>query len=221
MEAASDEPLQQDVAVYDAAAEEYERAWRGHRPLDAVRKFSALAGRGARVVDVASGPALDVRLLRDAGLKVFAGDLSHESMRVGKLFHPKGALARWDFRRLPFPDGSFAGVWAPAALQHLPRRGLRTGFRELRRVHATGPIFVSFPEGSTDLAPSDDAPAGAVHTTAVSPEECRALLLDAGYGEVEVEERPDGLGRDLTWVYGWGRLPVDKTSTAKTSTAKT
>ena len=205
--------LQHDVEVYDAAAEDYEHAWRGHRPLDAVRKFGALAGRGARVIDVACGPAVDVRLLRDSGLKVFAGDLSHACMKVGKLYHPKGALARWDFRRLPFTEAVFEGVWAPAALQHLPRRHLRAGFAELRRVHARGPIFVTFPEGAGDLQPLEDTPAGTVHVTSLGLEECRALLLDAGYGEVEVEQRPDGLGRDLTWIYGWGRLPATATTT--------
>lgn len=207
--------VEHDVALYDDAAVAYEQQWRLHRPLDAVRKFGALAGRGARVLDVACGPAVDVRLLRDAGLKVFAGDLSHECMKVGKRFHPKGALARWDFRRLPFPDAAFGGVWAPAALQHLPRRRLRAGFAEVRRVHRTGPIFVTFREGAGDLEPVEDAPAGTVHATTISAEECRALLLDAGYGEVEVEQRPDGLGRDITWVYGWGRLPAG-TTTART-----
>jgi len=205
--------LEQDVAAYDDAAVEYEQAWRAHRPLDAVRKFGALAGRGARVLDIACGPALDVRLLRDAGLKVFAGDLSHACMKVGKVFHPKGALARWDFRRLPFLDATFGGVWAPAALQHLPRGRLRAGFAELRRVHATGPIFVTFREGTGDLEPVEDPPAGTIHATTVSIDECRALLLDAGYGEVEVEQRPDGLGREVTWVYGWGRLPATATAT--------
>ncbi|MDQ3344610.1 MAG: SAM-dependent methyltransferase, partial [Actinomycetota bacterium] len=58
------------VARYDAVAAEYQEAWRQHRPLDAIRKFAALAGRGGIVLDPACGPALDVRLLRDAGLTV-------------------------------------------------------------------------------------------------------------------------------------------------------
>src|SRR5688572_10751335 len=101
---AAEQRIDRTVAAYDAAAVEYQEAWRQRRPLDAIRKFSALVGRGGRVLDVACGPALDVRLLRDAGLKVVGGDRSHESMRLARTLFPKGALARWDYRRLPFDD---------------------------------------------------------------------------------------------------------------------
>ncbi|HUH06880.1 MAG TPA: class I SAM-dependent methyltransferase [Egibacteraceae bacterium] len=197
------------IAAYDRAASAYQSEWKQRRPLDAVRKFAALAGRGARVIDVACGPALDVRALRDVGLQVVAGDLSHESMRIGKELFPKGSLARWDYRRLPFLDEVFDGVWAPAALQHLPRALMRPALAELRRVHGSGPIFVTFREGAGDLEPIEDPPAEVVYATTVSAEELTALLLDAGYKEVEVEARPDPLGRrEVTWLYGWGRVPA-------------
>lgn len=195
------------LAAYDGAAEEYQEQMRDRRPLDAVRTFAGLAGRGACILDVACGPVLDVRVLRDAGLKVVAGDRSHESMRIGKLLFPKGSLARWDFRRLPFADGTFEGVWAHAALQHLPRVQMRAGLAELRRVQRTGPIFVSFREGAGDLEPVEDPPAGTVYATTVSADELRALLLDAGYTEVEIDTRPDLGGRPDRWLYGFGRLP--------------
>ncbi len=195
------------IAAYDAAAADYQQAWRHHRPLDAVRKFGGLAGRGAQVLDVACGPALDVRLLRDAGLTVVAGDRSHESMRLGRTLFPKGSLARWDFRRLPFLDATFDGIWAPAALQHVARPQMRAALAELRRVHRRGPMFLSFRQGSGDLESVEDPPAGRVYATTVTAEELRALLLDAGYGEVEVEPRPDPLARGgVAWLYGWGRL---------------
>jgi hypothetical protein len=202
-----DPRMEKTVAAYDAAAAAYLQDWRERRPRDAVRKFAQFAGRGARVLDAAAGPALDVRLLKDAGLKVVGGDLSHESLRLGHTLHPKGALARWDLRNLPFLDGVFDGVWAPAALQHLPRAHVRAGLGELRRVQGRGPIFLSFREGGGDLEPVEDPPAGTVHATTVSADELRALLLAAGYGDVEVEARPDPLERaDVTWLYGWGLL---------------
>lgn len=196
------------LAAYDQAAEAYQAERCERRPLDAVRKFAGLAGRGARVLDVACGPVLDVRALRDAGLKVVAGDRSHESMRIGKLLFPKGSLARWDFRQLPFADDTFEGVWAHAALQHLPRAQMRGALAELRRVQRCGPVFVSFRDGSADLEPVEDPPAGTVYVTAVSADELRALLLDAGYTEVEVDVRPDLYGHPGAWLYGSGRLAV-------------
>jgi ubiquinone/menaquinone biosynthesis C-methylase UbiE len=195
----------QSVEAYDAAAAAYQEAWRDRRPLDAVRKFAGMAGARARVCDVACGPALDLRWLRDQGLKVVAGDLSQQSVQLAKLLFPKGSLARWDFRCLPFGDHVFDGVWAPAALQHLPRAQIRPAFAELRRVHRSGPIFVTFREGSSDLVPVEDPPAGAVWAIAVTVRQLHALLIDAGYTDVEIERRPDPLGRpEITWLYGWG-----------------
>lgn len=209
-----DERIAGTLAAYDQAAEAYQEHRRDRRPLDAVRKFAGLAGRGARVLDVACGPVLDVRVLRDAGLTVVAGDRSHESMRIGKLLFPKGSLARWDFRNLPFADGTFEGVWAHAALQHLPRAHMRAGLAELRRVQRSGPIFASFREGSGDLDPVEDPPAGTVYATSVSADELRALLLDSGYVDVEVDRRPDLAEGPDTWLYGYGRLPASR-STAR------
>ena len=205
---APEDRIDRTVAAYDAAAADYQEAWRSRRPLDAIRKFGSLVGRGGRIIDVACGPALDVRLLRDTGLKVVGGDRSHESMRLARTLFPKGSLARWDYRRLPFPDGVFDGVWAPAALHHMPRGMIRRTLAEWRRVQGRGPIFVTFREGSYDLGPVEDPPAGTVFATAVTADQLKALLLDAGYGEVEVEARPDlGGATDVTWLYGWGRLP--------------
>lgn len=202
-----DQRIADTVAAYDEAADAYQDQMSERRPMDAVRRFAGLAGRGATVLDAACGPVLDVRVLRDAGLTVVAGDRSHASMRIGKVLFPKGALARWDFRRLPFADDTFAGIWAHAALQHLPRAQMRAGLAELRRVHRAGPIFLSFREGSGDLEPVEDSPAGTVYVTTVSADELKALLLDAGYVEIEIETRPDLNGRPVTWLYGYGRLP--------------
>lgn len=202
-----DRRTNQSIAAYDEFAAEYQEFWKDRRPLDAVRQFARLAGRGALVLDVASGPGLDVRPLRDAGLRVVAGDRSETCMKVGLLLHPKRPLGCWDFRRLPFPDQTFEGMWAPAALQHLPRRELRAALTELRRVQRAGPIFLSFRLGSGDLELVEDPPVGHVHATSLQPEELTALLLDQGYARVETEERPDPLERaDVTWLYGWGRL---------------
>ncbi|HSK92076.1 MAG TPA: class I SAM-dependent methyltransferase [Euzebyales bacterium] len=201
-----DPRTQESIAAFDRAAEKYHEVWKERRPLDAVRTFGALAGRGARVLDVASGPALDVRVLRDQGLFVVAGDRGEETMRIGHMLFPTRPLARWDFRRLPVAAGTFGGIWAPAALQHLPRREMRSALGELRRVHGRGPIFVSFREGSGDLDLVDEPGVGAVYVTTVTPVELKTLLLDQGYSQVEIQHRPDPLGRtDITWVYGWGR----------------
>lgn len=196
------------VNAYDECASAYLDAWKDKRPRDSARTFARMAGTDALVLDVAGGPGLDVRLLRDVGLRAASGDLSMECMQVARTFFPKGLLARWDYRKLPFADNQFMGIWAPAALQHLPRRAIPLAMREFRRVQAGGPIFLTFPEGESDLGVIHDPPAGDVQATSISGEELRALLLRLGYQDVEVESRPDPRGIPLRWVYGWGISPV-------------
>jgi ubiquinone/menaquinone biosynthesis C-methylase UbiE len=195
------------VNAYDRCASEYLEVWKDRRPRDSARRFARMAGDAALVLDVAGGPGLDVRLLRDVGLRAASGDLSMECMRVARTFFPKGLLARWDYRALPFADGQFEGIWAPAALQHLPRRAILPALRELVRVQVRGPIFLTFPEGESDMGVIEDPPAGHVQVTSVTTEELRALLLRMGYVDVEVESRPDPRGIPLRWVYGLGMAP--------------
>ena len=80
--------------------------------------------------------------------------------------------------------------------------------RELVRVQRGGPIFLTFPEGESDMGLIEDPPAGEVQVTSVSAEELRGLLLRMGYVDVEVESRPDPRGIPLRWVYGLGRAPA-------------
>lgn len=196
------------IAAYDEVAEAYHEQWKDLRPRDAAKRFAGLAGRGAVVLDVACGPGVDLRLLRDAGLTVVAGDAAPGAAKVAHTYFPKGALAQWDYRRLPFADDTFEGIWASAALQHTPLSELRGVLAELVRVHRTGPIYCSFQEGRRDLERTDDPPADPVYATAVTAEELQALLVAAGYVHVEVERRPDLLGRtDVTWLHAIGRLP--------------
>jgi ubiquinone/menaquinone biosynthesis C-methylase UbiE len=202
-----DELTAQTVNSYDRCAAEYLESWKDRRPRNSARTFARMAGKDALVLDVAGGPGLDVRLLRDVGLRAASGDLSMECMRVARTFFPKGLLARWDFRHLPFADDAFDGIWAPAALQHLPRTAIIPAMHELQRVQRRGPVFLTFPDGDTDLGTIDDPPAGSVRATSVTPEALRALLLRLGYVDVEVESRPDPRGVPLRWSYGWGLAP--------------
>ena len=190
------------LQAYDACAQEYHDLWHQRRPTRAVKTFARLAGAGSVVLDVADGPALDVRGLRDAGLVVVGGDWSPACMQLSRTLHPRGLLARWDFRRLPFADDTFDGVWATAALQHVPRAQVRAVLAEWRRVQRSGPIFVTMREGEGDLVPVEDEPAGTVRVTQVSLEQLRSLLLAGGWQQVEIERRPDPLERSgVTWLH--------------------
>lgn len=195
--------------AYDTVAGEYLNIWADKRPAGIARRFATQAGQGATVLDVACGPGLDVRLLRDMGLKPVSGDLSFGNMQVAQTHHPRGLLACWNNQRLPFADNTFDGIWAPGALHHLPRKAFFPVIREWMRVQARGPIVLSVPEGDDDLTAYEDPPVeGPLVASRCTAEQLQGLLLKLGYVSVEVEVRLDPRGTNTRWVHAWGVAPV-------------
>lgn len=195
--------------AYNGYAGEYLNIWADKRPAGIARRFAQQAGPKAVVLDVASGPGLDVRLLRDEGLRPVSGDLSFGVMQVAQTHHPRGLLACWDFHRLPFADNTFDGIWAPGALQHLPRAAFLPVLKEWMRVQARGPIVISVPEGNEDLGSFEDPPVpGRLMASKCTADQLQSLLLRLGYVGVEVEVRLDPRGTATRWVHAWGVAPV-------------
>ncbi|WP_336249205.1 class I SAM-dependent methyltransferase [Stomatohabitans albus] len=194
---------------YDGVAGDYLNGWADKRPRGIAQRFAQQAGPEAVVLDVASGPGLDVRLLRDMGIKPVSGDLSFGVMQVAQTHHPRGLLACWDFQRLPFADNTFDGIWAPGALHHLPRRAFVPVLKEWMRVQARGPIVLSVPEGDEDLGLYEDPPLeDPIRASKCTQDQLQGLLLSLGYVGVEVEVRLDPRGTNMRWVHAWGVAPT-------------
>lgn len=181
------------IAHYDGRAEEFEAGTRGH---DVSPNIAALLRhiRGEppfAILDFGCGPGRD--------LKAFAA-LGHAV--VGLEGAPRFvAMARaatgcevWqqDFLRLELPAGRFDGVFANAALFHVPRTELA---RVLRELHATlkpgGVLFSSNPRGRNEEGWSGGR-YGAWHDL----EAWRGYLVEAGFVELEHYYRPEGLPRE-------------------------
>ena len=96
-----------------------------------------------------------------------------------------------DFLALSLPDARFDGVFANAALFHVPSQELP---RVLSQLHATlkprGVLFSSNPRGANEEG-WDGARYGAYHDLA----HWRAYLSGAGFTELEHYYRPPGLPR--------------------------
>jgi ubiquinone/menaquinone biosynthesis C-methylase UbiE len=107
-------------ATYDVIAPEFARlvalGYPGlHQDVAGMREA---VGPQAWVADIGCGPGRDTVLLRDAGLRVVALDLSEGMLRAGD---PRGKVQA-DMRALPLRDGSLDGIWCQAALLHIPSR---------------------------------------------------------------------------------------------------
>jgi ubiquinone/menaquinone biosynthesis C-methylase UbiE len=113
-----------------------------------LERFAERVGAGASVLDLGAGPGFDSAELRRLGLRVVSLDLSLGMLRAGLREFP-GPRVQADARRLPFPDGSFAGTWASASLLHLSPPDTAIALREVRRVlRAAGLLHVSLKSGA-------------------------------------------------------------------------
>lgn len=195
------------VASYDRHARAYQQAHRRARPLADARWFAQLAGQGALVLDVGCGPASDLRLLRDQGLKPLGVDLSFGALTEARLLMPRHPLVQAPYERLPFRIRVFGGLWMSGAFVHLPRAAWRPTFARLLTYLDAGPVYFSCVRGQGDLQPVNDPVLGRIYRSDATEDEIGQLLGSHRLNDVRVQARPDLLPeRNRTWVVGRGWL---------------
>jgi len=178
---------------YDRNAQMF---WEGTRDHDVSQNIAALlqyieAEPPFRILDFGCGPGRD--------LKVFAS-LGHAAVglegaaRFAEMARGLSGCEVWqqDFLGLDLPNQHFDGVFANAALFHVPSQELP---RVLRELHATlkpgGVLFSSNPRGRNEEG-WNQGRFGAYHDL----ESWRGYLTTAGFVELAYYYRPPGLPCD-------------------------
>ena len=82
---------------------------------------AAEVDRGARVLDVASGPGYVAEAAADRGALVIGVDIAEGMISLARRLHPQLAFQFGDAEALPFADGSFDAVVANFVLLHVGR----------------------------------------------------------------------------------------------------
>jgi len=178
---------------YDQRAVDF---WEGTRDHDVSQNIAALLQQiegdpPFKVLDFGCGPGRD--------LKAFA-ELGHVAIglegaaRFAAMARDYSGCAVWqqDFLRLDLPAGHFDGVFANAALFHVPSQELP---RVLLDLHATlkprGVLFASNPRGNNDEG-WNRGRYGAYHDL----DAWRLYTSTAGFAEIAHYYRPAGLPRE-------------------------
>ncbi len=185
-----------------------EAFWAGTREHDVSQNLAALltAIEGEapfRVLDFGCGPGRDLRALTDLGHRPVGLDGAAPFVSMARAF---SGCEVWqqDFLALDLPPARFHGVFANAALFHVPSQALP---RVLRQLHATlmpgGVLFSSNPRGQNQEGWSGER-YGAYHDLAA----WRSYLTAAGFDEIGHYYRPPGLPREQQpWLASLWRKP--------------
>ncbi len=169
--------------------------WEGTRNHDVSQNVAALlqyieAGPPYVILDFGCGPGRDLKTFVELGHTAIGLEGAAQLVAMARE-HSGCEVWQQDFLRLDLPREKFDGIFANAALFHVPSRELP---RVLRELHATlkpgGVLFSSNPHGHNDEGWNRGR-----YGTYYDLETWRRHLMAAGFVELAHFYRPAGLPR--------------------------
>jgi SAM-dependent methyltransferase len=197
--------VQATLQDYGQRAAQFEAGTRDHdvrQNLDALLRHIE-ATPPCTILDLGCGPGRDLLALRRRGHHAIG--LDGTPAFVQRAREVSGCeVWQQDFLHLELPPERFDGIYANAALFHVPTQELPRVLAELRgALKPGGVLFSSNPHGD-NVEGWNRGRYGAYH----DPARWRALLAQAGFAELEHYYRPAGLPRaQQPWLATVWRRP--------------
>ena len=191
---------------YNQGAEDF---WEGTRDHDVSQNLSALlqaieAEPPFTILDFGCGPGRDLKTCAELGHRAIGLEGAARFVAMARAY---SGCEVWqqDFLRLTLPESHFDGVFANAALFHVPTQELP---RVLGELHATlkpgGVLFSSNPRGQNEEG-WNRGRYGAYHDL----DSWRRYLTAAGFIEIGHYYRPPGVPRERQpWLATVWRKPA-------------
>ncbi len=183
----------QTIAHYEQNAESFREGTRDHdvsQNVDALLRHIP-ASAPLKILDVGCGPGRDLRTFKALGHEPVGVDGCEQFVAMARA---DTGCEVWlqDFLALDLPEGQFDGVFANAALFHIPHQALPQALRQLHQTLKPGGVLLSSnPRGDDQAGWTGDRYAAYYRL-----ETWCALMQAAGFVEIEHYYRPPGLPRD-------------------------
>jgi len=184
--------------------------WEGTRDHDVSQNRDALLeqlhGQGPfRILDFGCGPGRDLKIFRDMGHEAIGLEGAERFVQLAREY---SGCEVWqqDFLSLQLPSESFDGIFANAALFHVPSQELPSVLRELwATLKPSGVLFSSNPRGD-----NEEGWNGERYGVYYDLERWRELVTGAGFVEITHYYRPPGLPRaQQPWLASlWRKIAV-------------
>jgi SAM-dependent methyltransferase len=194
------------LSHYDRAAQDY---WEGTRDHDVSQNVAALlrcieAPSPFELLDFGCGPGRDLMTFTALGHRATGLEGSAPMAALARA-HSGCRVLEQNFLALDLPPGHFDGVFANAALFHVPRQALPRVLRELHSALKPGGVLLSSnPRGKGEETLNGDR-YGAYYDW----ETWRSYMTDAGFVELTHYYRPPGLPREQQpWLASVWRKPA-------------
>ena len=178
---------------YERSAEDF---WRGTRDHDVSQNIGALLRHiegepPFTILDLGCGPGRDLKAIADLGHVAVGLDGSARFAEMARAYSGCEVLQQ-DFLKLKLPAGRFDGVFANAALFHVPGQELPRVLRELRAtLKPRGVLFSSNPRGNNEEGWNQQR-----YGAYWDLETWRRYVGAAGFVELNHYYRPAGLPRE-------------------------
>jgi SAM-dependent methyltransferase len=180
------------TGYYDRAAQAFREGTQNH---DVSQNYAALleAIEGDppyTILDLGCGPGRDLRYFRSLGHEAIGLEGSKEFVAMARRY-AKCEVLHQDFLAMDLPECHFDGIFANAALFHVPGQELPRVLRQLwQSLKPSGVLFSSNPWGNDEEGWSGDRYSCFYH-----PGTWRAYVTAAGFTELNHYYRPHGLPR--------------------------
>ena len=195
----------QTLAHYDERACDF---WEGTRDHDVSQNIAALLQRiestpPFELLDFGCGPGRDLKAFTALGHRATGIEGSTPLAALARA-HSGCTVLEQNFLKLDLPNSRFDGVFANAALFHVPRQELPRVLLELRAaLRPNGVLFSSNPRGDDQEGWNGDR-YGAFYNW----ETWRDYMTAAGFVEITHFYRPTGLPREQQpWLASVWRKP--------------
>ncbi len=182
------------LSHYDQAAQSF---WEGTRDHDVSQNVAALLRHlpepgPAAILDFGCGPGRDLIAFRNLGHEPIGLEGSERFVEMARA-HSGCEVLHQDFLKLELPDDRFDGVFANAALFHVPSQELARVLDELWRcLKPRGVLFSSNPHG-----PNREGWSGDRYGCYLDLPTWQGVMAGAGFALLEHYRRPTGKPQHL------------------------